>query len=109
MRLISAAAAIAVSSVATTAQPGAHRGAGISGVSGVASEPSRSRLPREHVIESILRTSHGASADFLATFNDDSLRHYLERLDAKEKPRGRGAFWLRRPETAAFNAFDTDL
>lgn len=106
MRLISAAAAIAVSSVATTAQPGAHRGAGISGV---ASEPSRSRLPREHVIESILRTSHGASADFLATFNDDSLRHYLERLDAKEKPRGRGAFWLRRPETAAFNAFDTDL
>ena len=109
MRLISAAAAIAVSSVATTAQPGVERGVGFTGVGRVAPEPSRSRLPREHVIESILRTSNGASADFLATFNDDSLRHYLERLDAKEKPRGRGAFWLRRPETAAFNAFDSDM
>lgn len=105
MRLISAAAAIAVS-----ASPNPV-GAGMPAreparIGRLMPEPARSRLPREHVIESILRTSQGATADFLAGFGDEALRHYLERLDAKEKPRGRDAFWIRRQETAAFNAFE---
>jgi hypothetical protein len=58
------------------------------------------------MIEAILRTTPGVSSDFLARFGDDALRHYLDRLDNAAKPRGREAFWIRRPETAAFNAFE---
>lgn len=65
-----------------------------------------SRLPREHLIEAIVRVSPGATADFLARFGDDALRHYLDRLDSTEQPRGRQSFWVRRPETAAFNTLE---
>jgi hypothetical protein len=95
MRLIAAAAKFVTDGSSSV-------GRGASAPAGVV----RGRLPRQHMIETIIRTTPGVSSDFLARFGDDALRHYLDRLNNAAKPRGREAFWIRRPETAAFNAFE---
>lgn len=94
MRLITAAAKMAASTDTASRTPA---GSALS---------RATRLPREHLIEAIVRISPGASADFLARFGDDALRHYLDRLDSAEQPRGRQSFWVRRSETAAFNTLE---
>jgi hypothetical protein len=60
-------------------------------------------LPRQRVIEHIVRINPGASASFLERFNDPALRTYLEHLEHAEAPRGAHSRWVRRNETSAFN------
>lgn len=65
--------------------------------------PIAHALPRQRVIEHIVRINPGASASFLERFTDPALRTYLEHLEHAEAPRGAHSRWVRRNETSAFN------
>ena len=64
------------------------------------SSPS-SRLTREQVVDRIIAINPSAKADFLGSFDEPALSHYLEHLVATRAPRGRNATWLRQHETPA--------
>ena len=59
------------------------------------------RLTREQVIDRIIEFNRSARVEFLETFDDDRLNHYLEHLVATARPRGRDAVWIRRGESPA--------
>ncbi|MCA9288093.1 MAG: hypothetical protein KDA05_05885 [Phycisphaerales bacterium] len=60
-----------------------------------------SRLTREQVIDRILQFNPSAKIEFLDTFSESSLSHYLDHLVATAAPRGRDAVWVRRGESPA--------
>ncbi len=67
-------------------------------------EPDPSSLPRltrEQVIDRIMEFNRSARAEFLETFDDDRLNHYLDHLVCASSPRGREAVWVRRGESPA--------
>ena len=59
------------------------------------------RLNREQVIDRIIQFNRSAKVDFLESFDDDSLSHYLDHLVAASAPRGPQAVWTRRGDTPA--------
>lgn len=59
------------------------------------------RLTREQVVDRIMSLNRSARAEFLETFDDEGLRHYLDHLIATSVPRGRDAVWVRRGESPA--------
>lgn len=60
-----------------------------------------SRLTREQVIDRIMEFNRSARAEFLGSFDDQRLVHYLDHLVQTAKPRGPDAVWLRRGESPA--------
>ncbi len=52
------------------------------------SEDSSVRLTREQVVERIISLNATASVEFLAGFNDEELRAYLDHLQVAQFPRG---------------------
>lgn len=59
------------------------------------------RLTREQVIDRIMEFNRSARAEFLESFDDGRLNHYLDHLVATSVPRGREAIWMRRAESPA--------
>jgi hypothetical protein len=59
------------------------------------------RLNREQVIDRIIQFNRSARVEFLESFDDSRLNHYLDHLIATSIPRGPDAVWVRRGETAA--------
>ncbi len=64
-------------------------------------ETAAERLTREQVMDRILSMNPTARMDFLGTFNDASLRDYLDHLQSATVPRGPQARWVRRGGTPA--------
>lgn len=56
---------------------------------------------RRDVIDQIVRINASATVDFLSRFADAALQTYLDHLTATQRPRGRGAVWVRPGDTAA--------
>lgn len=50
---------------------------------------------RATIMGQILRLNATASERFLARFEEPALRSYLQKLQASQQPRGRGAVWVR--------------
>lgn len=59
------------------------------------------RLTREQVIDRIMELNRSARAEFLESFDDNRLNHYLDHLVSAAGPRGRDAVWVRRGESPA--------
>jgi hypothetical protein len=64
-------------------------------------ESPSSRLTREQVVDRIISINPTATVEFLNSFKDPALGHYLDHLVATSAPRGRHARWLRHHETPA--------
>lgn len=63
--------------------------------------PTRSESPesplRSYLVQQILHVSPTAGVEFLARFDEESLREYLDHLSATAGQRGRQSRWI-RPE-----------
>ncbi|MCE7970786.1 MAG: hypothetical protein DYG93_03845 [Leptolyngbya sp. PLA2] len=75
---------------------------------GSSRESGSGGLSREQLMSRILELTGGRSRDFLEGFTDERLADYLERLLASREPRGPGARWVRRGETPAIMARESD-
>jgi len=53
---------------------------------------STAALSRQQVVDEIIEINPSASADFLAQFDDDLLRKYLDHLHYTQGPRGSGSW-----------------
>lgn len=58
-------------------------------------------MSKQQMIEQIQRTNRGAKSEFLETFDEPSLRLYLQRLTTVLGHRGRGSVWVREGDTPA--------
>jgi hypothetical protein len=52
-------------------------------------------MSKQQLIDTILEHTRGIPADFLETFDDQTLRSYLKRLTTLRGERGRGSGWVR--------------
>ncbi|MEC9373947.1 MAG: hypothetical protein VYC34_08890 [Planctomycetota bacterium] len=59
----------------------------------------RTDFMRERLVDEIRDLNPTASAEYLAGFDNRSLRLYLAHLHASAEPRGRGAVWQRPGDT----------
>lgn len=65
------------------------------------SSSSSARLTREQVVDRIITINPTATAEFLASFNEDSLTKYLDHLVTASGPRGGHSRWLRPGDSPA--------
>lgn len=58
-------------------------------------------LEKMQIIDAIRQINRSATLEWLGTFDDESLRRYLEHLQLTEEPRGRNSRWIRRDDSPA--------
>jgi len=69
-------------------------------------DPALSTFSRGQIVEGIRSFNATASTEYLASFDDRSLRLYLEHLRAASAPRGRTSVWERPGDTPAVLSHD---
>lgn len=69
---------------------------------------SSSRLTREQVVDRIIKINPTATEAFLSRFSDDSLGEYLDHLVMASGPRGPESRWLRRADSPAILARESE-
>jgi hypothetical protein len=57
-------------------------------------------MSKRQLIDDIRQYNTSAQPRFLAQFNEDALRQYLEHLEGAARKRVRIAGWVRKPEAA---------
>lgn len=65
-------------------------------------------LSREQVLDRIISINTSATMDFLNRFSDRALNDYLEHLQITQTPRGPHSRWVRRADTPAIIARESD-
>ncbi|MBL1218002.1 MAG: hypothetical protein D8M59_10970 [Planctomycetes bacterium] len=58
-------------------------------------------MNKSQLVDAILGMNPTAAVEFLMSFNDFDLRHYLEHLQLTREPRGRRSSWVRQPDAPA--------
>ncbi|MEM6553826.1 MAG: hypothetical protein AAF750_17045 [Planctomycetota bacterium] len=58
-------------------------------------------MSKQQVIDAICKRNRSARPEFLARFDDDALRDYLQRLTTVLGRRGRGSVWVRQGQCPA--------
>ncbi len=58
-------------------------------------------MSKHDMMEQIRFYNDSASSEFLATFNEQQLESYLQRLTKVRNRRGRGSVWVRQGDTSA--------
>lgn len=61
-------------------------------------------MSKQQMIEQIQLSTRGAKAEFLATFDEQTLQTYLRRLTTVLGHRGRGSVWVRQNGRGAAQA-----
>lgn len=69
-------------------------------------DPAYGDMSRGQLIDRIRSFNSTATSEYLAAFDERSLRLYLEHLNAASAPRGRASVWERPGDTPAVSSYE---
>lgn len=58
-------------------------------------------MSKQELVEAIRDHNPSASSEFLLSFDEAALHHYLDHLEYRRQPRGRTAQWIRPGDSRA--------